>query len=232
MGLGGREGEQGLPGLKGRAVQPQATYIRQPEARVSHDPIQCVSCRLLLIDAGVSHRLDGHKDDVCPLRESEVFCKFLWEEGRERRHVTLRALMVLLSWAVHAALASDARQCWQQWLQASWQQWLQSVHGGGREERALRVREEGWAPGQSVLALQRSRACRWPGGLELLVGHWSAALAWSLLGASRNPLTRDSEAPPAPPILDAFAHPSALLMPRARGPARGKLITMFLALVK
>ena len=147
MGLGGREGEQGLPGLKGRAVQPQATYIRQPEARVSHDPIQCVSCRLLLIDAGVSHRLDGHKDDVCPLRESEVFCKFLWEEGRERRHVTLRALMVLLSWAVHAALASDARQCWQQWLQASWQQWLQSVHGGGREERALRVREEGWAPG-------------------------------------------------------------------------------------
>ena len=91
------------------------------------------------------------------------------------------------------------------------------------------MREEGWAPGQSVLALQRSRACWWPGGLELLVGHWSAGLAWSLLGASRNPLTRDSEAPPAlpaPPILDAFAHPSALLMPRARGPAREELITL------
>ena len=58
------------------------------------------------------------------------------------------------------------------------------------------------------------------------MGHWSAALARSLLGASRNPLTRDSEALPAPPILDAFAHPSALLMPRARGPAREELITL------
>jgi len=70
--------------------------------------------------------------------------------------------------------------------------------------------------------------CREPGlagGQELLLGHWSAALASSLLGDSQNPLTRDSEATPSPLILDAFAHPSPPLSPQTRAPARGELIT-------
>ena len=45
-------------------------------------------------------------------------------------------------------------------------------------------------------------------------------------GDSRNPLPRDTEAMPAPLILDAFAHTSPLLMPLTRVPARGELITL------
>jgi len=66
---------------------------------------------------------------------------------------------------------------------------------GGMRREGPRVREESWAPGHSVLALQTTRACWWPGGLELLLGHWSAALKKSLLGDSRNPLPRDTANP-------------------------------------
>lgn len=64
------------------------------------------------------------------------------------------------------------------------------------------------------------------------MGHWSAALAWSLLGDSRSPLTRASEAMPAPPILDAFADTSPRLTAGTRVPARGKLFTMSLMVVR
>ena len=71
-----------------------------------------------------------------------------------------------------------------------------AVTARGRMRReGPRVREESWAPGHSVLALQRTRAYWWPGGLELLLGHWSAALKKSLLGDSRNPLPRDTANP-------------------------------------
>ena len=49
-------------------------------------------------------------------------------------------------------------------------------------------------------------------------------------GDSRNPLPRDTEAMPAPLILDAFAHTSPLLMPLTRVPARGELITLVVCL--
>ena len=84
--MGGREGwseEQGLPGLKGRAIQPQAAYIRQPQVRVSRDHVQHAAGQLLFIDVEVCHGVNGCEDDVCPLRRLEVFCKGLWEEGRE-----------------------------------------------------------------------------------------------------------------------------------------------------
>jgi len=71
-----------------------------------------------------------------------------------------------------------------------------AVTAWGRMRReGPRVREESWAPGHSVLALQRTRACWWPGGLEMLLGHWSAALKKSFLGDSRNPLPRDTANP-------------------------------------
>lgn len=124
-----REREQRLKGRKGEAIQPQATYIHQPGGGVSHDHFQHPASCLLVKDAEVSHRCNGCEDDVSPLR-FEVFSKCLWEEGRERRCATLSALMVLLSWAARAALARDARQCWQRCPQEGWQQGLQSLHGG------------------------------------------------------------------------------------------------------
>lgn len=59
--------EQGLTGLKIRAVQLQGTYIHQPEVWVFHGHIQHASGHLLVKDAGISHGLNGLKDDVCPL---------------------------------------------------------------------------------------------------------------------------------------------------------------------
>ena len=87
------------------------------------------------------------------------------------------------------------------------------------------VREEGWAPGHSVLVLQRTRACWWSGAAA---GTASAALARSLLQDSSNPLTRDSKATSAPFILDTFAHTSALLTPWRRVPASEELLTLFM----
>jgi len=103
----GREGwrgreEQCLPGLKGRATQPQPTYIRQPEVRVLHHHLQHVPCLLPVKEAGVSHRLNDHQHDVCPLSRSQVWYKSLGEEGGERGQVTPSA----------TALARDARLCW------------------------------------------------------------------------------------------------------------------------
>ena len=64
---------------------------------------------------------------------------------------------------------------------------------------------------------------------KMLLGHWSAALALSLLGDSRNPAeSRDREATPAPLILDAFSHESPA---DATGKARGQLLTMARSLV-
>lgn len=51
----------------------------------------------------------------------------------------------------------------------------------------------------------------------------SDALGSSLLGHSRNPLTRDSKAMPASLILHPFARTSLPPVPRTRVPARGEL---------
>lgn len=93
------------------------------------------------------------------------------------------------------------------------------------------MREEGWGRGHSVLALEGTRACWRPGGLELLLGHWSAALTSPLLGDSRNPLTRDTEAMPALLTLGPFARTVPLPMPQTGVPARGELITLVKSLV-
>lgn len=66
-------------------------------------------------------------------------------------------------------------------------------------ETGLAGSQEGWS-------------CRWDTG---------AAFTSSPLGDSRNPLTRDSEATPAPLVLDAFAHSSPLLMPQTTAPGKG-----------
>ena len=71
------------------------------------------------------------------------------------------------------------------------------------------------------LPLQRSGACWRPGGLELLLGHWRAALASSLHGDSRNPLTREGEAAPAPLILDAFCLHKSPADATGKGPSKG-----------
>ena len=126
-----REAEQGLVGLKGRASQPQATYIHQPQVRVSHDHIHHAAGQLLLVDGCVSHCVDGCQDDVRPLRRLEVFAQGLWEEGMEQRQITLSTLILLLSWAAKATLARNARQCWWQCPPESWQLGLQSLHGEG-----------------------------------------------------------------------------------------------------
>ena len=78
-----REREQGLKGLKGEAIQPQATYIHQPGGGVSRDHFQHPAGCLLVKDAEVSHRCNGCEDDVCPLQRLEVFAKHLWEEGKK-----------------------------------------------------------------------------------------------------------------------------------------------------
>jgi len=116
---------------EGQAVQPQPTYIRQPEVRVLYDHIQHVSCCFLVKDAGVFHCLDEHQDHVCPLVRLKVSCRFLEEEGGEQGQVTPSAVMVLLSWVVRAALARDAWPCWWQCPRESRQQGLRWLLRGG-----------------------------------------------------------------------------------------------------
>ena len=91
--------EQPLRGFMGRAIQPQATYIHQPEVRVFHGLIQHAAGPLLVRNAVICHGLNSREDDICPFKRLEVFSKRLWEEVRERRCVTLSVLMVMLSWA-------------------------------------------------------------------------------------------------------------------------------------
>lgn len=86
------------------------------------------------------------------------------------------------------------------------------------------MREEGWGRGHHLVALQKTRARWWPGGLDLLLGS-------SLLRHSRNPLTRDSEAMPASLILHPFARTSLPPVPRTRVPARGELVTVIMLLL-
>lgn len=88
------------------------------------------------------------------------------------------------------------------------------------------MREERWHHGHHVLVLEGTRVLWWPGGLELLLGHWSAGLARSLPGDNENSPTWDSEAMSTPLILGPLAHKRLPLMPRTRVPARGELITV------
>lgn len=127
----GREGGRNVTGLKGRAIQPQATYIHQPQLREFHGHLQKLLGRLLVQEAGAAQDLDGHKDDARPLSWPEVSAKGLWQEGREWRPVPASAQRVLLGWAARAALARGAGQCWRQWPQESWQQCPQSLCRGG-----------------------------------------------------------------------------------------------------
>jgi len=114
--------------------------------------------------------------------------------SKEGRHVTPSALMVLLSWAMQAALERYLAVLAA--VPAGNLEGAAAVTAWGRMRReGPRVRKESWAPGHSVLALQRTRACWWPGGLELLLGHFSAALKKSLLRDSRNPVPRDTANP-------------------------------------
>lgn len=76
-----------------------------------------------------------------------------------------------------------------------------------------------------MLALQRTRAHCWAGGLELLGVPPSDS---PCLGDSTNALVRDGEATSAPLILGPFAHTSALPMAQTRVPAREDLITLVL----
>lgn len=80
--------EQGLTGLKIRAIQPQGTHICQPEVWVICDCLQHVAGHLLVKDAVISHRLDGLKDDICPLIRVEVFSKGLQQEERKEGRKT------------------------------------------------------------------------------------------------------------------------------------------------
>ena len=138
---------------------------------------------------------------------------------KEGRHVTPRALMVLPSWAVQAALATDARQCWQQCPQEIWKQGLQSLHGRGRgaglpgtvcwpcREPGLAAGQEGWS-------------CCWDTGVQPSKSPCSGTAGTLSLGTLQTPL-----------ILGTFARLRPLLMPQTRGPARGELITTVMSLV-
>lgn len=105
----GREGGKGLAWLIGRAIQP---HICQPESRVPCGHVQDVLAHLPVSHVICCQDVNGHDENICLLGRLQVFSKCLWEEGRERSHVTRSALMVLLVWAVQAALVRDAQQCW------------------------------------------------------------------------------------------------------------------------
>lgn len=77
-------------------IQPQGTYICQPGGRVSHSRVQDIAAHLPVIGIICCQGLNGHEENVCPLRRMEVFSKHLWEEGREGRHVMPSTPMVLL----------------------------------------------------------------------------------------------------------------------------------------
>jgi len=81
-----RKAEQGLPGLKGRAIQPQDTYIRQPGGWVFHGLFQHAAGTLLLRSAGFCHSLDGSADDICSFKRSEVFSKCLGGRKDDTSH--------------------------------------------------------------------------------------------------------------------------------------------------
>ena len=90
------------------------------------------------------------------------------------------------------------------------------------------MREEAWALGHSVLALQRTGACCWPGG-KCCLGTGVQPSRCPCLGTAETLLrARDREATPAPLILDAFSHESPA---DATGKARGQLLTMAKSLV-
>lgn len=108
---------------------------------------------------------------------------------------------------------------------------MPSLQGGGLEQRLARLREEAWERGHHVFALQGTRAPWCPGRLERLLGYCSATLAHSLLGESRNPLTRDGEATPATLILGPFARTRLLTMTQTRVPKGRELVTLAMLLL-
>jgi len=139
--------------------------------------------------------------------------------SKKGRRITPSTLMVLLSWAVQAALARDAWQCWLQCPQESWQQRLQSLHGRGRRVGLLGTvcwpcREPGLAGGQEGWS-----CC------------WDTRVRPSKSPCSGTAGTRSLGTLPAPLILGPFAHVGPLPMPWTRVPARGELITMVMSLV-
>lgn len=88
----------------------KGAYIWYPEGVVFHGHGYHTVGRLLVIDAGVSHRFKGCEDNVHPLSRPEVSSKRLWVEAEEGRDATLSIPMVLLSRAQRAALQGDAGQ--------------------------------------------------------------------------------------------------------------------------
>ena len=81
-----RKAEQGLTGLKGRAIQPQDIYIHQPGGWVFHGLIQHVAGTFLLRSAGIRHSLDGYEDDICSFKRLEVFSKCLGGRKEDMSH--------------------------------------------------------------------------------------------------------------------------------------------------
>lgn len=129
---------------------PKAAYIWHPEGVVFHGHGHHTAGRLLVIDAGVSHRFKGCEDDVHPLSRPEVSSKRLWVEAGEGRDATLS----ILGRAGRAALQRDAGQ---QSLSESWQHQLLPLRGAGWQERALGdgLQVGAWAFGKKALRTAR-----------------------------------------------------------------------------
>ena len=178
--LGTLEGcreEQGPGGPKGTTVQPQATYVRQPDARVFQGHIQQAAGHLLVKDAGISHRLDGHKDDVCPLVAPEVFSKGLWQQGRKTWGTERPEGAAWLS------SSSGPGQTWPALLTAVPAAQVAAVPAVPAWQKMSREGPPaggGGLMGTECWPHREPGTCWWPGalelllGLKLLLGHWSA----------------------------------------------------------
>lgn len=174
-----RRGWRKEQGLKIRATQLQGTYICQPEVRVSHGHIQHAAGHLLVKDAGISHRLDGLEDDICPLSRVEVFSKGLWQGGRKTFATECPDGAAWLGRAPGSAGSRPHRKAGSS----------PCVEEG--EERALHigVGAHGW-PYRELGPCWGPRELEFLLGLELLPGHQSAAQVLSLLRDGRNLFAR------------------------------------------